>query len=999
MSSSPTWLLALVLITTAAVVAEVPAAASSDHQPPTSEEKATTAAAPLGTPPRLLLQSSSSKDDDHAALLPIDERFPATIRRQRLVHLDRDALIASAMRAGSRVQFNMFDDATLLAEITHVEARSLSSFTATGRLLDNTLHNNNRNNNAPDISGGWFVLAVEDDTVVANIWTATGEAYQIRPADDAGYRVQQLDVSAFAPCSCDEIHQAHQPGNAIAARDNHDNNVTGGIGDPIDPCNRVIDVLVAYTREARQVAGGEGAIRAIAHASIASSNIALSNSAVDARFRLVHLHEVDYTEDPFILTNLVYLTSQGDGHMDEIHHLRDQYGADLVSLLVGGFFGSCGMAHVMINPSPASQAQAFSVVNQSCAVGNLTFAHELAHNLGCQHESNGFNSGAFPYSFGHRFTGQSGRQWRTVMANSPGSRIAHYSNPNIIFDGVPTGLTADEGTPADNARTINELTTLVSSFRSAVPADCNGNGIPDACELHDGTSSDVNENGIPDECDGPECASVLTDVLAASELESFIGFGNAVAMSDTRAVIGAAITPSVGDNAGAVYVYRLDGSAWTLEATLVGDDVEPHDRFGQSVAIADDDSFILVGAHRHEGAVSDVGAVYVFRRENQTWIQEAKLSTPDAEQADQLGWSVAFAIDSHGVPYAAAGALFRNTAATNAGSVLVFRRTQPGQWVLEAELTAPDAASGDQFGYAIDAYEDRVIIAARAADSVAVNAGAAYIFVRSDTGWVQEAKLVASDGSEGDLFGTSVALTSDWAIVGSPRNNEISLRAGAAYAFRRSGSSWVQNIKLVAADGAAYDAFGTAVDARSSRVIIGSPLAAHRNSACGVAYIFDFADDKWVQHARIAPSDGAPQDNFGISVALAPNQILAAASAPLDDHAGFVDAGTVRTFSIPAIHQPDCNGNGIPDACEIDAGLAADHNNNGIPDSCETACPADIAGNDGAVNVDDLLAVIANWGSCSPSCPLAPCAGDIDGNCVVDHADLITIISNWGECE
>ena len=145
-------------------------------------------------------------------------------------------------------------------------------------------------------------------------------------------------------------------------------------------------------------------------------------------------------------------------------------------------------------------------------------AHEVGHNMGCCHAL-GDGGGCpaeggllFLYSNGHRFFGDSGTEWRTVMAYSPGTRIQHFSNPEVLSDGQPTGVTILDLNAADNARTINLSKQTVSNWRCndgiceglELPSDgpdCNGNGVPDECDVALGRSLDIDGNGVPDECE------------------------------------------------------------------------------------------------------------------------------------------------------------------------------------------------------------------------------------------------------------------------------------------------------------------------------------------------------------------------------------------------------------------------------------------------------------------------------------------------------------------
>jgi hypothetical protein len=101
------------------------------------------------------------------------------------------------------------------------------------------------------------------------------------------------------------------------------------------------------------------------------------------------------------------------------------------------------------------------------------------------------------------------------------------------------------------------------------------------------------------------------------------------------------------------------------------------------------------------------------------------------------------------------------------------------------------------------------------------------------------------------------------------------------------------------------------------------------------------------------------------------------------------------TVTPRVVISPDCNGNWVLDLVDILNGTSPDVNGNGIPDECETLCEGDVDG-DNDVDVDDLIAVILDWGVCPP--PPPACTSDTDGDGDVDVDDLITVILNWGAC-
>src|SRR5262249_24350025 len=170
---------------------------------------------------------------------------------------------------------------------------------------------------------------------------------------------------------------------------------------------------------------------------VSESNTGYGNSNVTQRLRLVHTAEVEYSEAGFDwTTTLDRLTNTSDGFMDEVHTLRDTYGADAVVLIVNDM-AFCGQALLMTTVSNSFKTFAFSLVSRVCAAGNYSFAHELGHNMGSHHDrANADGLGAYPYSFGYQAPDKA---FRTIMAYNCGGdgcpRGNHWSNPEVIVGG------------------------------------------------------------------------------------------------------------------------------------------------------------------------------------------------------------------------------------------------------------------------------------------------------------------------------------------------------------------------------------------------------------------------------------------------------------------------------------------------------------------------------------------------------------------------------------
>ena len=171
--------------------------------------------------------------------------------------------------------------------------------------------------------------------------------------------------------------------------------------------------------------------------------------------------------------------------------------------------------------------------------------------------------------------------------------------------------------------------------------------------------------------------------------------------------------------------------------------------------------------------------------------------------------------------------------------------------------------------------------------------GSAYVFHRSGSTWSQQAKLIASDGAAFDWFGHSVSISGDYALVGAPDDDDNGSNSGSAYVFQRSGSTWTQQAKLIASDGAADDRFGFSVSISGDYALVGAYGDGDNGSASGSAYVFQRSDSTWTQQVKLKASDGAADDVFGYSVSISGDCALVGAYG--DDDNG-TESGSIYFF-------------------------------------------------------------------------------------------------------
>ncbi|MCG3125393.1 MAG: hypothetical protein CHACPFDD_00212 [Phycisphaerae bacterium] len=482
--------------------------------------------------------------------------------------------------------------------------------------------------------------------------------------------------------------------------------------------------------------------------------------------------------------------------------------------------------------------------------------------------------------------------------------------------------------------------------------------------------------------------------LFASDSAKDDGFGSSVAISGDTVVVGSPgdDTPA-GANTGSAYVFVRVGGAWTEQAHLFASDGAPNDLFGTSVALAADT--LLVGASGDDtpDGGEDAGSAYVFMRSGSVWTEQARLHASNGAMGDRFGRSAALDADT-----AVIGADSFDVAGngTDGGAAYVFHRSG-GVWLEQAQLLASDADGGDLFGCSVSIDDDTAVVGAYW-DSGAI--GAAYVFERNGALWAQTSKLVPVNGERWAEFGRAVTIFQDTIAVGAPRHRSGGVQTGVAYVFARADGTWTERAKLVDGWADDYDEVGSAVALGGVTAIVGVPGSEHK----GAAFAFDvsvLADAPQILTLRQTPRLAYLGRDMSISA-------CACGASPLEfrwrknganltdgptGSGSSIDGATMDALTITNLQIDDSGNYDIVISNPFGTVTSQTAQISVIDcDPCDINC-------DGSVNGFDIESFLGMLTACCPPC--SPCAGDTNWDGSLNGFDvdpLLNALLSEGGC-
>ncbi len=369
-----------------------------------------------------MLMELANSDEDEKLVRQRAVTLDATVL-QNAVQLVQDA-VTSASMVPTQLVMNFFSDTRITVEIESLEVPDSGNIVLMGHVA------------GEDESAVTLVLT--DGILVGDVRRArVNETFEIRhvagdihlirltqPKNDEGdchaVETDPGDDDELGEGEGAQVGSGHESSLELAEAALSSDAVESGIDNL--QSTPVIDILVAYTPQARAYQGGTSAMQALIQLGITDTNQALASSGSSLQVRLAGTLETRQNETGVWRSDLQALKGKSDGRWDEVHAERIRVGADQVTL-IGRYSGSKVTGIGFIN---ASVASAFTVVKSS-AFKQYTFSHELGHNLGLRHEDGYVNA-----------TGR----FRTIIAYGNYPRIRRFSNPDRTYNGYLTGNSA-----------------------------------------------------------------------------------------------------------------------------------------------------------------------------------------------------------------------------------------------------------------------------------------------------------------------------------------------------------------------------------------------------------------------------------------------------------------------------------------------------------------------------------------------------------------------------
>lgn len=410
---------------------------------------------------------------------------------------------------------------------------------------------------------------------------------------------------------------------------------------------------------------------------------------------------------------------------------------------------------------------------------------------------------------------------------------------------------------------------------------------------------------------GSANAQCMSDRISSSNGASGDIFGRAMAISGDDLLVGAARTDRSGFfNSGSVYRFLRTPNGFVEQEEWVPFDPVHQANFGEYLAI--DGDWAAVGAPFDDDNGAGSGSVYLWNRVGGTWVAGPKLVGSEVDSGDNFGISVA--ISDGPTPRLIVGAYWHAfSSGSTGGAVYAFEYdSQTTTWNETQIIRSADLSTGDFFGRAVAFDGSRLIVGATSVDDLGGGAGAVYVFELQGSQFQQTAKILPPSLGAGDNFGRNLTLDGD----------RLAASGRELFVYSLQGGTWVQEAILVGS--------GSTSGYADSVNLSGDLLVAskHYFGSGGGAWLWDRSSGNWLE--TMTTAEESVGDYYGRRTILDGDHFLVSGDSA-NVNGGGLTVGEVYSY---AHSGPDCNANGVADACDIYSGSSADSNSDGTPDEC-----------------------------------------------------------------
>ncbi|CAM9545503.1 unnamed protein product, partial [Heterosigma akashiwo] len=508
------------------------------------------------------------------------------------------------------------------------------------------------------------------------------------------------------------------------------------------------------------------------------------------------------------------------------------------------------------------------------------------------------------------------------QTNDFGSAVSGMSESSFLVGAH------EDGSQGSYAGSVYVFTRISGSWLHASKIIAQDGGSDDhfgyAVSSMDGSSFAVGAFGYGSQDQDSETGSVYVftgssgswvqagKVLASDGDSSYFGFAVS-GISQGAFVAGACRDDEQGSYSGSAYVVTSSYGSWVQAEKVLASDGISDDYFGFAVSSITTSSFV-VGAIGDDDHGSHTGSAYLFTLDSSEWVQAGKVLASDGSTSDFFGQSV-YRVGGSSF---AVGAPYDDDQGSSSGSVYVFSYYDEGtsnipetNYYQIDKVVAQDGSANDWFGYAVGGLSKGLFVVGSVQDDDQglLNSGSVHIFTDSFSGWVQEGKVVASDGGNQDFFGEAVArLDYSSFAVGAWASDNQGSASGSVYIFTSSAAFiWVQIDKVVASDGVSDDAFGAALASlSSSSLVVTAKYDDVQGLNSGSAYIFTSFEGSWLQAGKVVSLDEeATDDLLGRSAAALSGCSFVVGVSKDDDQGSSSGSAYIFTKSQTLVHTTD----------------------------------------------------------------------------------------------